>query len=132
MAGVIEPGTMFADDLPSVWTPVQTQLTPEEKAKELEEQATASLVWAAGVPEAILRLLLRETEIVLAYEPPPGYDPDAQGEWDAALVAFTFRRRIRLESEDRSEQASRLVYDFGEAGTWEFVIEAERVNIARR
>ncbi|MCX6071918.1 MAG: hypothetical protein NTU91_13855 [Chloroflexi bacterium] len=60
MPSVIDPETMHVDSLPVVWSPVQSPLTEEERAREVEEQATASLLWAADAPETILRLLLGE------------------------------------------------------------------------
>ena len=80
MAGVINPETLYVDDLPGIWSPVQWELSDAERIKELDEQARASLLWAVDVPETILRLLLNETEIERAYEAPKGYDPEQQGE----------------------------------------------------
>ena len=57
MPGVIDHETIHVDNLPTVWSPVQGELSPNEHAKELEEQATASLLWASPIPEQILRLL---------------------------------------------------------------------------
>ena len=61
MTAVIIPETLHVDDLPGIWSPVQWLLSEDERAAELEQQATASLLYAVDAPEAILRLLLEET-----------------------------------------------------------------------
>ena len=58
MPGYIDAEFMHVDDLPGIWSPVQWDLTPEERVAEVEEQAHASLMAAVDVPEAILRMLL--------------------------------------------------------------------------
>jgi hypothetical protein len=63
MPGVIDPETMNIDGLPGIWSPVQWELTEQERVKELDTQSTASLFWSVDVPVAILRLDLQETEI---------------------------------------------------------------------
>jgi hypothetical protein len=131
MPSVIDPETMLVDSLPVVWSPVQSPLTEEERAREVEEQATASLLWAADVPEAILRLLLGETAIVRAFEPPTGYEPDQQGEWDPRLVTFSFARPIRLLSEHRQPDHLALEYKLEGAGYWRMDITPDSVSISR-
>ncbi len=59
----IDPETINADELPGIWSPVQWELTEEERIMELENQARSNLLYAVDVPEAILRLLLNETEV---------------------------------------------------------------------
>jgi hypothetical protein len=131
MPGVIDHETMYVDDLPAIWSPVQWELTEEERNQEIEEQALASLLWSVDAPEAILRLLLSETEIQRAYEPPQGYEPDLQGDWNPSLVTFQFRKPLRLERVERESRRLSLVYDGGELGHWGFTIEEERVLIER-
>jgi len=131
MPGVIDPETVYVDDLPGIWSPVQWELSEAERIHELEEQAKASLLAAVDVPEAILRLLLDETEIERAYEPPSGYDPDQQGEWDDSLVTFQFRRQIRLERVEREPDSISIEYNFGDPGYWILEFEPERVTIER-
>lgn len=131
MSGTVDHETMYVDELPGIWSPVQWELTEEERAHEIEEQARASLLWAVDAPETVLRLLLRETEIVRAYEPPQGYDEELQGEWDASIVTFQFRRPIRLERVDRGAGRLSIIYDFHEMGYWSLSIEPERVLIER-
>jgi hypothetical protein len=131
MPGVIDPETLYVDNLPGIWSPVQWELSEAERIQELEEQAKASLLAAIDVPESILRLLLNETEIERAYEPPAGYDPEQQGEWDESLVTFQFRRPIRLERVDRGPDSFLVEYNFGDLGYWILEFEPERVTIER-
>ncbi|MGD9092385.1 MAG: hypothetical protein PVF74_06035 [Anaerolineales bacterium] len=131
MPGIIDPGTINVDDLPAIWSPVQWELSPEEHAQELEQQAQASLQWVLDAPEVILRLLLDETAIERAYVPPPGYDPEQQGDWDEELVTFQFARTMRLERIERESDYLYLEYDFGNRGHWAIEIEPEKVTIER-
>ena len=131
MPGVIDPETMNVDELPGIWSPVQWELTVEERAQEIEQQATASLLHAVDAPEAMLRLLLGETAIERAYEPPKGYDPERQGEWDAGVLTFQFSRPIRLVEVKREEGYLSVEYDFGEVGRWAFAIMLEEVSVYR-
>ncbi len=131
MPAIMDPETMYVDDLPAIWSPVQWELAPEEHAHELEEQATASLLRAVDAPEAILRLMLDETGIQRAYEAPEGYDPEQQGEWNSALVTFQFKRPIRLERVERDRDFLYVEYNFGDLGRWALEFEPEKVRIER-
>lgn len=131
MPAIIDPETLHVDRLPSIWSPVQSVLHEHERAQELEAQATASLLWASDVPEAILRLLLGETAITRAFDPPEGYDPASQGEWDPTLVTFKFARSIRLLHMDRRPDHLALEYRLDGAGDWRLDIEPEAMSIAR-
>lgn len=131
MPSVIDPETMYVDDLPAIWAPVQWELSEEERVEALEEQAAASLLWSMDAPEAVLRLLLSETEIQRLAAPPEGYDPGEQGDWDSQILTFGPYRPVRLKSVERSRDLLRLVYDFGDLGWWEFTIQPERVTIER-
>ena len=131
MPAVIDPETLYVDDLPGIWSPVQWDLTEGERIQELEEQATASLLWAIDAPEAILRLLLGETDIERAYEPPKGFQPEQQGEWDESILTFQFKRQIRLEHVEREPDRLYVEYHFGDLGYWALEIEPERVTIQR-
>ncbi|RPI33662.1 MAG: hypothetical protein EHM70_05325 [Chloroflexota bacterium] len=131
MPSIIDPETMNVDDLPGIWSPVQWELTEEERLHELNEQTTASLLWAVDVPEAILRLLLSETAIERAFEPPPGYDPDEQGEWDDSITTYQFRRPIKIERVERERDNLYIEYNFGDLGHWAIEIEPECVHIER-
>src|SRR5512137_2963879 len=101
MPGVIDVDTIEAGELPGVWSPVQWELSQEERVQEVEQQATASLLWSVDIPETILRMLLQETEIGRLFEPPEDYDPEEQGEWDNSLVTFGFQKPIKLVKVER-------------------------------
>ena len=131
MPSIIDPETLYVDDLPAIWSPVQWELTEEERNAAVEEQATASLLWSMDAPEAILRLLLDETAIQQLRQPPADYDPAEQGDWNSDLITFGPRHPIKLESVERTPTSLLVVYDFGEMGHWEFVIEAEKVTIEK-
>jgi hypothetical protein len=131
MPAVIDPETMPVDELPGVWAPVQWEQTEQERATEIENQAAASLLASVDVPEAILRLLLNETEAEQTYAPPPGYQPGQQGEWDPGLITFAFRRPLRLKQVDRKPDTLTIEYDFVDLGHWVFEITPEKVIIER-
>jgi len=131
MSAILDPETIYVDNLPTVWSPVQWQLSEDERLIELEEQATASLLWAADAPEAVLRLLLGETDIVRAYEAPPRYDPEVQGEWDEDLLTFQFRRPVELVKAERQRGRLYLEYKFSELGCWSIEILPESIHIQR-
>jgi hypothetical protein len=131
MSGVIDHETINVDDLPGIWSPVQWELTEAERSNEIENQATASLLWAVDAPEAILRLLLGETAIERAYEPPNGYKPEEQGEWDNNLITFQFSRHIHLVNVQRSPDSLYIEYDFGDRGRWAFEIKEDKVSLER-
>lgn len=131
MPGLIDPETMNVDELPGIWSPVQWDLSEDEHLAELEEQATASLLYAVDVPEAVLRLLLSETRIQRAYNPPRGYDPELQGEWDAELVTFEFKLPVQLVSVARQRDQLSIEYNFNELGRWVFEIGPESLHLYR-
>jgi len=131
MPGVIDTETIVADDLPGIWSPVQWELSDEERVQEVENQSTASLLWSVDVPEAILRMLLQETEIVRLFEPPEDYDEQDQGEWDEELITFGFRKPIKLVKVEREHDYLYLEYKFGDFGYWYIEIEPEKVTISR-
>jgi len=131
MPGVIDPETMNADGLAGIWSPVQWELTDEERIREVETQATASLLWSVDIPEAILRLLLQESAIERLFEPPDNYDPEEQGEWDNKLVTFGFQKPIELVKMEREQNYLYLEYKFGDFGYWYIEIEPEKVTIKR-
>ncbi len=131
MPGVIDPETMNTEGLPGIWSPVQWELTDEERVEELDTQSTASLLWSVDAPEAILRLLLQETEIERLLEPPDGFDPTVQGDWDPQLVTVGFQYPIQLIKVKREQDYLYLEYKIGDSGYWSFEIEPEKVTIAR-
>ena len=131
MPSIIDPQTIHVDELPAIWSPVQWELTEEERVQAIDEQATASLLWTMDAPEAILRLLLGETEIRRMVQAPEGYEPEEQGEWDQEILTFGPYRPIKLIEVEREPDYLRLVYNFGDLGYWEFMIESEKVSIER-
>ncbi len=131
MAQVIDHETMNIDDLPGIWSPVQWNLTEEERVEELHTQAAASLLYCIDTPEAMLRLLLDECEIERALEPPEGYNPEKQGEWDPNVVSFIFRRPIRLLKMDRLEDCLYAEYHIEGLGDWAVRIEPDHVELNR-
>ena len=131
MPPVIDPETMPMDELPAIWSPVQWELSEEERSDEIQEQATASLLWAANAPEAILRLLLNATEIARSYAPPKGYDPEQQGEWNDEIITFQFARAVKLINIEREQDYLYAEYEVEDWGTWAIEIENEAVNIWR-
>ena len=131
MPSIIDPETMHVDDLPVIWSPVQWNLTNEERLREIEAQATASLLWAADVPEAILRLLLSETDIERIYDPPKGYNPEEQGEWDKSIITFQYKRPFKLIKVLRETDYIYLEYHIEDYGYWSCEINPECVLIQR-
>ncbi len=131
MPGVIDPQTMHVDELPGVWAPVQWEQTPEERASEVEAQASASLLANVDIPEAILRLLLNETAADVVYAPPDGYNPAEQGEWDDSLITFAFNRPIQLRRLERSPELLVAEYRFNDLGWWRVTIEPYRTVIEK-
>lgn len=131
MAYDIDPETINADHLPGIWSPVQWELNDDEQIIELEQQATANLLWVVDIPEALLRLLLNETVIEPAYKPPRGYDPKVQGEWDDDLATFKFKRNIELVTSERSRDHLYLEYKIEDIGSWAVEIEPDKASIYR-
>ncbi len=131
MPGVIDPETMNAQGLPAVWSPVQWELTEEQRLEELEAQTTAALLWSADIPEAMLRLLLQEIGTTRLLEPPEEYSPEIQGEWDEQLATYGFGRQLKLIKIERDTNYLYLEYKFEDAGYWYVEIEPEKVTIAR-
>ncbi len=131
MPSVIEPEHIHVDALPTIWSPVQWELTPEERVQEVETQAMASLLATADIPEALLRLLLREVDIQRSYEPPKGYDPEQQGEWDDDLITFEFKVPIQLLNTRREPEHLYAEYHFANLGYWSLDITPDSVTIQR-
>lgn len=131
MPSIIDPETINADELPPIWSPVQWELSEEERVEAINEQAVASLLWSMDAPEAVLRLLLSETEIKRLHQQPDGYDPAEQGEWDPEILTFGPYRSMKLIEVERERDYLRLVYNCGDLGFWEIEIEPEMVTIQR-
>ena len=131
MPGIIDPETMHVDELPGVWAPVQWEQTPEERAAEVEAQASASLLANVDIPEAILRLLLNETAADVVYAPPEGYNPQEQGEWDDSLITFAFNRSIQMRKLERSPERLVMEYRVNDLGWWRVTIEPYQAVIEK-
>jgi len=131
MPSIIDPQTIHVDELPPIWSPIQWELSEEERVEAIDEQAVASLLWTMDAPEAILRLLLGETDIQRLHQEPDDYDPAEQGEWDDEVLTFGPYRPMKLIEIEREPDFMRLVYKFGDLGYWEFMIEPEKVTIER-
>jgi hypothetical protein len=127
----IDPETLNVDSLPGIWSPVQWELTEEERNQELDSQATASLLFAVDIPEAVLRLFLNEIDIERAFQPPAGYDPEQQGDWNEELLTFKFKRPLKLVSLQRERDYLHVVYDFKDFGCWSFEILPDKITIER-
>lgn len=131
MPGIFDPETTHADNLPGVWSPVQSELNESERVLELEDQAKSSLMWAVDSPETILRLLLNECEIERTYKPPKGYSLQIQGEWDDSLVTFKFKRAFELVKVEREREYLCVEYKVQDLGYWVIEIMPNRVEIRR-
>jgi hypothetical protein len=131
MPGFIDAEFIHVDDLPGIWSPIQWDLTPEERVAEVEEQAQASLMAAVDVPEAILRLLLGETAIERAFDKPEGYDLEQQGEWDDQIITFKFKRPVSLQRLERGNGCLTVEYDFHELGKWQIEASENSFHLDR-
>ena len=81
------------------------------------------------VPEAVLRLLLNETDIERAYAPPKGYDHNIQGEWNDELVTFKFRRSFELLDIEREGDYLSVEYKIESLGNWGIKIDTDNVSV---
>jgi hypothetical protein len=131
MPGFIDAEFIHVDDLPGIWSPIQWDLTPEERVAEVEEQARASLMAAIDVPEAILRSLLGETDIERTFNAPEGYDPQQQGDWDGGIITFKFKRPVSLLHLERGQGCLTVLYDFHELGRWQIEASEESFHLQR-
>jgi len=131
MPAYMDPETIHVDELPAIWSPVQWEIDESERIQELHLQATASLLWTADSPEAMLRLMLSETDIERTLKPPDGYDPELQGEWDDDLVTFVFKRAFKLVKVERENDFFYAEYKVSDLGVYAIEIETDKVNIYR-
>ena len=129
MPRYIDPQTINADSLPGIWSPVQWEMDEVEHAMELENQATASLLWTVDLPEALLRLAINETDIENIHKPPKGYDPDLQGLWEEDIITFKFKREVELIRTEREADHLYLEYRVEDLGTWAVEFKSSNVNI---
>jgi hypothetical protein len=131
MSPAFDAQTFPTIDVPAVWC---YRKPPEERpefAAFVEQQAVGGLLLSADPVEIVLRLMLGLTQVEGVYDPPPGYDPELQGEWDGDTLTFVFKRRIRKVGEVREYGAIRLEYQVQGSGTFQVVIEEEKVAIER-
>ena len=86
---------------------------------------------SAHIAEAVLRMLYGETEIERVFNPPQGYNPEVQGDWDDQLVTFAFQRRVEKISEERDDESMRLEYRMEGCGQYSIEITAEGFSIEK-
>jgi hypothetical protein len=110
------PRTMNTDGLPGIWSPVQWELNKEERVEELDTHSTATLLWSVDSPEAILRLLLQETDIQRLLEPPKGYESTVQGNWVPERVTIGPKYPLELIKVNREPNYLYLEYRIGDSG----------------
>jgi glucokinase len=75
--------------------------------------------------------LLGLTRVEGVYDPPSGYDPELQGDWDGSIMTFVFTRRIRKVAEIRTEKELELEYQVENQGTFRVVIREDGVSIEK-
>jgi hypothetical protein len=123
--------TFPSHEFPAIWF---YQKPPEDKrdfAAFVEHQAASGMLASTDILEAVLRLLLGLTEVEGVYDPPRGYDPEVQGEWDSDVLTFIFRRRVQKVGEDREDGEIRLEYQVETCGTFVVTIRGDSVHIER-
>jgi hypothetical protein len=153
MPGTIDFETMDVDELTPVWWPSDADLTPDQYDSVVQQEARAHLLTMLGVPEAILRLLVRETEVSRVARDVAGQDDgkwsdfegeaaaDADADADAAADAeseagfppdsFEFSRPIVAETVEMTRDGLLVIYRLEGSGTWRMFLESERVTIER-
>ena len=138
MPGAIDFETMDVDDLTPVWWPSDAELTPEQYDSVVQQEARAHLLAMLGVPEAVLRLLVRETEVSRVARDVVGQgDFEVEAEGDAETDAefppdsFEFSRPIVAETVEMTRNGLLVIYRLEGSGTWRMFLESERVTIER-
>jgi hypothetical protein len=132
MSGYLDPLTFPVLDVPAIWCPEKERLSGNPLATSIEEQAKASLLASADTVEAILRLLYDEAEIERVFEPPQGYNPEVQGDWDDHQVTFVFRRRVEKIGEERGNESLRMEYRLETCGQYRIEITPESFSIKKQ
>jgi hypothetical protein len=124
------PDQLKLIQLPTVWSPAGVETSADGSPQSIQ-QAQAGLLLAVSPVEAALRLLMNEVEVEPVNEPPKGYDPDQQGEWNPQKSHFRFKRAVRLMRVEKNPNGLDLEYNFGDLGYWTVSIEADNVRITR-
>jgi hypothetical protein len=130
MSGVLDPLTFPTLGVPAIWCPQKEKLLGNPLALRIEEQAKGSLLLSADLVESILRLLYGETEIERVYDPPKGYNPELQGEWDGSQLTFAFRRQVKKVREVRDDQSLGMDYQIEGCGRFRVEITPDSFSIA--
>jgi hypothetical protein len=131
MTSVIDPLTFPVIDVPAIWCPPETKTRTAHPVLELERQAQANLILSADIIESVIRLIFGEAEIEKVMEPPEGYDPDVQGDWDESVATYAFKRPILKIEEERDEQHLLLVYSMKELGTYRVALTETSFSITK-
>jgi hypothetical protein len=151
MPGAIDFETMDVDELTPVWCPSDEELTPEQYESALQQEARAHLLTMAGVPEAILRLLVQETgvsrvarevvdqgrgarrdfEAEADADADDGADAGADGGAELPPDSFEFDHPIVAEKVEVTRDGLFVVYSLEGSGTWRMLFESGRVTIER-
>jgi hypothetical protein len=131
MSGYLDPLTFPVLDVPAIWCPEKEKEFGNPLAASIEAQAKASLLASSDTVEAILRLLYDEAEIERIYEPPPGYNPEVQGDWDDEQVTFAFRHRVEKIGEQRDDEMLRMEYRMEGCGQYSVEITPVSFSIIK-
>lgn len=155
MPGAIDFETMDVDELTPVWWPSDGELTAEQYETMVQQEARTHLLAMVGVPEAILRLLVQETEVSrVAHEvvdqgrgarrdfeaeadadadAGDGADAGAGDDADAGFPpdSFEFSHPIVAEKVETTRDGLFVVYSLEGSGTWRMLFESGRVTIER-
>lgn len=131
MSGYLDPLTFPVLNVPAIWCPQKEKEMGNHLAESIEEQAQASLLASADIVEAVLRILDGETGIERVFNPPQGYNPEVQGDWDDQLVTFAFRRRVEKIREERDDELLRMEYRMEGCGQYSIEITAEGFSIEK-
>lgn len=146
MPGAIDFETMDVDELTPVWFPSDEEPeTPERYESMVRQEASARLMTMVGVPEAVLRLLVGETEVSRVPRDVGREDEEGRRDFEAGGGAgeagaaedelppdsFEFSRPITAETVEMTREGLLVIYRLEGAGTWRLFLESERVMIER-
>jgi hypothetical protein len=94
MTTEFDPTLFPTIDVPAIWNYAPPPEAGDGLIYYAEDQAKNGLIATADIFESILRLLIGYTDIKAEFDPPEGYDPEIQGEWDPSIKTFMFSRKI--------------------------------------